>query len=262
MFNVDIETIKKHFLPFGVPNNVYKFRKIDPQLLSSLSEGYFWCSKPSEFNDPFDCYKHFLTFEPTVEDIVELFKTVSKTQGQQLKDHIDYFTKHPEEVSRAYYSIVEQTIESQGICCFANNYENNLLWSHYGDHHKGVCLAFQPDMDLESFLTFKVRYAKGIVPENYFANGGLGAIFTLTTKSLDWEYEDEYRVITDSPGKRHFKKEALTTIIFGCTTTEQEMLSVINVVENSGYKNMAYGQAYTLPNSFKLAFKVVIPGPH
>jgi len=221
--------------------------------------GYFWCSKPTDFNDPFDCYKYFLTFQPNAQDIAELFRTVSKFTGQELEDNIKYYSEHPDEVANAYYSTVEGIIESQWICCFANNYESILMWSHYGDHRKGLCLAFTPARDPESFYTFKVRYAHDIVPENYFAKGGLGAIFTLTTKAIDWSYEDEYRVMHDSLGKRYFKKNALTTVIFGCRTSEPEMLSVINIIENSGYENVKYGQAYTLLNSFKLAFRSVIP---
>jgi hypothetical protein len=47
-----------HFLGLPIvtsPRFLYKFGRVSSNLLSSLSEGYLWYSRPGDFNDPFDC---------------------------------------------------------------------------------------------------------------------------------------------------------------------------------------------------------------
>uniref|UniRef100_UPI0040565126 DUF2971 domain-containing protein n=1 Tax=Candidatus Electronema sp. TaxID=2698783 RepID=UPI0040565126 len=30
----------------------------------------------------------------------------------------------------------------RGVCCFSTTYSSPLLWSHYGDQHKGICIGY------------------------------------------------------------------------------------------------------------------------
>lgn len=61
----------QEFLPDGLPDTLYKFTAINSNLYQSIRDGYLWHSQPSILNDPFDCYKHLLTFRPTDNDIAE-----------------------------------------------------------------------------------------------------------------------------------------------------------------------------------------------
>ena len=86
--------------------------------------------------------------------------------------------------------------ETTGVICFSKAWNNPVLWSHYGDKHKGICLGFDlPD--------------KSVVPVNYepkrlqidmkkdFDEGKFGQekmLRILATKFKDWQYEDEARV--------------------------------------------------------------------
>jgi len=38
--------------------------------------------------------------------------------------------------------VFEDTKSKLGIFCASKSYMNTLLWSHYGDSHKGICLGF------------------------------------------------------------------------------------------------------------------------
>src|SRR5580700_1933129 len=40
----------------------------------------------------------------------------------------------------------ERIVEMHGALCFSRSWSNILMWSHYGDRHKGICLGFDlPD---------------------------------------------------------------------------------------------------------------------
>ena len=46
-----------------------------------------------------------------------------------------------------YLEQVEQVLYPDWyVACFMKDYRNSSVWSHYGDHHKGVCLIFQAEM--------------------------------------------------------------------------------------------------------------------
>jgi hypothetical protein len=108
----------------------------------------------------------------------------------------------------------KQVIQNLGINCYCGESENLLLWSHYGDSHRGVALGFdidegwfQPDNDNAreaARLTMKVDYPRGNrravlhwksdiepLPVEHQMVGVLKRGYTV--KGWDWKYENEYR---------------------------------------------------------------------
>lgn len=80
--------------------------------------------------------------------------------------------------------------KNNGILCFSTNWWNPLMWSHYADRHKGICLGF--DIDDEHQKT-KVIYLNNrpSIPEK--RDQDFGRQFLLT-KHEDWKYEEEVRL--------------------------------------------------------------------
>jgi len=45
---------------------------------------------------------------------------------------------------RQRFNSFRRKIERQyGVLCFSRSWSNPLLWSHYGDKHRGMCLGFE-----------------------------------------------------------------------------------------------------------------------
>ncbi|AMR32721.1 hypothetical protein A0256_15465 [Mucilaginibacter sp. PAMC 26640] len=246
------------FLPEGLPEKLYKFSAINANFYSGLKEGYLWHSRPLTFNDPFDCYKHLLKFEPSEADIVDFCTRNYKTGDPPLNQQIINLLRNPQHLVDAQWESLEDSINGQGICCFAENYSNTLMWSHYANNHSGICLVFSPHLDLTPFIV-KVRYTSNFTPLNYYENNRIGALVMLSTKSEDWAYESEYRSISATPGKNHFDKKMLTEIIFGCKTSRDDIFDVIDAIEKSGYKNVAFTKTYMETDSFRLGFRPLMP---
>ena len=91
-----------------------------------------------------------------------------------------------------------------GMLCFSKTWRNPVLWSHYADKHKGICLGF----DVPSKLLRKVEYLPRRLPfDQWVPEEGIGPLFW--TKFQHWEYEAEYRRIIGlheaiNSGSRHF----------------------------------------------------------
>jgi len=97
------------------------------------------------------------------------------------------------------------------ISCFSKRYDSILMWSHYGDKHKGICIEFErPEKD---FLDVKyskkrckfdledtTRRVLGYMLSNEEVDvNDKGLIRCISepfiVKSLDWQYEEEVRCI-------------------------------------------------------------------
>ncbi|WP_316840059.1 DUF2971 domain-containing protein [Pedobacter gandavensis] len=250
-----VKTYMKEFLPDGLPEKIYKFASISENTLKALREGYLWYSSPSSFNDPYDCYRHLLKFEPSKDDILAFVTKTTHLKGRALELEIEYFLANPGFLPEAQFSNLPDTINEQGICCFTLNYKNTLMWSHYAKNHSGICMVFEPRKDIQSFFICKVRYAKEFIPVNYYEQNHIGLMFLIVTKSDDWAYECEYRSINPNHGAVAFRKNALVEIIFGCKVRQEDVYSIVDTLESSGYKGIKYTQAYMESNSFKLGFK-------
>lgn len=96
-------------------------------------------------------------------------------------------------------SIRRKLGEQNGVLCFSQKWSNPVLWSHYGDKHKGIALGFDiPELVGEQFW-INVNYVNERL--DYTAS----ALQTwkpddmrkvLATKFEHWRYEDEVRIFS------------------------------------------------------------------
>lgn len=83
-----------------------------------------------------------------------------------------------------------------GLLCFSRSWNNPVLWSHYGDKHRGVCLGFDIPDEFAKPVSYQGKRLAArmehIGPRD--TNATLGYQL-LTTKFEHWRYEDEVRLI-------------------------------------------------------------------
>jgi hypothetical protein len=105
------------------------------------------------------------------------------------------------------------------------------MWSHYAEHHTGICLEFR---STSSTLFFgraqKVHYKTDHPELNYFRSSReewVNAI--MLTKAKFWEYEEEWRIIehAEGPGTYRFPHELLTGIVLGCRMADDKKQKII-----------------------------------
>lgn len=86
-------------------------------------------------------------------------------------------------------------LKHYGVACFTETDTNVLMWAYYGEGQQGVCVEFDTSEDKLFFKeTYKVQY-KGHFESIKKVVDSFDYIDVLTTKSLDWKHEREWRVI-------------------------------------------------------------------
>lgn len=177
-------------------------------------EGYFEnelfrFTQPKYLNDPFECMpkKSFsLNYK-----ICELIKSKirkkrnNSVSSQLIEDSFSNLFISANLLNIFHNNYVEDINNEIGILSLSEIWNNTLMWSHYTEYHKGICVGF--DSNHEFFEEYtnedktefkkikKVEYSnkrvklpkdekeEHLIQENYF------------TKSKDWKYEKEIRVI-------------------------------------------------------------------
>ena len=86
--------------------------------------------------------------------------------------------------------------QNVGLLCFSSNWASPVLWSHYGDRHRGICLGF----NVHKSEAIKVRYADNRLHTQLPDFGRLNNVddklreLLICTKFRDWGYEKEIRL--------------------------------------------------------------------
>jgi hypothetical protein len=118
--------------------------------------------------------------------------------------------------------------EQVGVFCVSTKRDNLLMWAHYADSHRGICLEFDGLSNLMAHA-HKVTYSVERVPINPFDDSDAAMMDkSLLTKSDHWSYEAEWRLIRDQggPGVVEYRPHVLKGIIFGALTSH----SIIDTV--------------------------------
>jgi len=245
-------------LEIGVKNKqlsqfLCKYRTID-SAKKLLENNSLWFSSPKEFNDPFDC-QIVPDTNNTREEIAEFIK---KNTFEQLSDEVinDLSTivfNEPNRWKDTIESTFDKIINSTGICCFTLNEQNLLMWSHYTDSHKGICLKFDILKDPNFFVyPLPVNYSQDYPIYNHLGNRETIVKDMVLTKSLDWEYEGEIRVLKmNKNGLIPFKKESLVEIIFGCNTSPKDIAEIIEL-SNKNHFDVRFKKAEKMQREFGL----------
>ena len=134
---------------------VYKF--LDARFgLKSLCEKRLKISKLDDLNDPF-----------------ELLPYDIRNKGHR----------------RALYATKKELEQNRGLLCFSATWRNPVIWAHYADKHKGLCLGFEaPDDRARQVKYVSKRLPFPLTPKP--AN----ATAMLFTKYRSWSYEREIRI--------------------------------------------------------------------
>ena len=146
-----------------------------------------------------------------------------------------------------------------GMGCFSAKNDNILMFSHYADHHRGICLGVDPMKLAETMHDASSKIRADIRPIWYFntmppIDFETQPALCATCKHDVWSYEEEYRLFLTRDrtllpaGLYSFGPEALISVIFGCRATD-ECISFIKSVTKD-ITHLRYYRAVREPNRF------------
>ncbi|MCF5874827.1 DUF2971 domain-containing protein [Aeromonas veronii] len=146
-------------------------------------------SNPKFLNDPFE--------SEIGDNLVQYVASILKITDT---DEIDGLKKTFNDVLKA-----------NGVFSVSETSRNSLMWSHYGDEHRGLCIGLNKELfndavkptqsihRLAEYIPKKVSYDNYRFDRNYISKSGYNLTDYLKehflTKSDYWIYEKEYRCI-------------------------------------------------------------------
>ncbi|MFM5095678.1 DUF2971 domain-containing protein [Aeromonas rivipollensis] len=136
-------------------------------------------------------------------------------------------------------------LQGLGVLSLSRTANNILMWFHYADNHRGFVVEFKYDMDilsskahrLESLFPTPVEYETS--RPIHKMSEQFDPIKHFLTKSIDWQYEQEERVITTNEGHGihpYNRKETLNAVFAGAKMSDKDFESLKNAVEIASYE--------------------------
>lgn len=210
-----------------------------------MSEAEVYFASPTSFNDPLDCSP---TIEVDIEiDVLEklLYRMVASLRTPQAAkgeisnhrymatEYGDYKVPGPamEYYKRRLSSAIQESLQKEfgkhGVLSLASRWNCPLMWSHYADHHQGICLEYEMDEradvnPVEYALSRRIR-ASDIAAwklDHSMPSKELVYRTFFFAKAPSWKYEREWRSVSDSIGPQ-FIPARLNAVHFGlrCDTS-------------------------------------------
>ena len=215
-----------------LPPQLYRYRSVDgpdqARTQRIIETGLHYFASPTSFNDPFDCRPNF-ALDSDENSVREYLYGMWARRAPHMsedarKQEVDAILQDPARDPRipennmifaaVYDSLVTARI---GVLCLSEVKDSILMWSHYADCHRGICLVY--DTDNEFFVHAQpVQYQRERPRVNPVIHSNEqmldSAIFT---KSEAWAYEKEWRIIhyQHGSGERQSPHACLKAIIVG-----------------------------------------------
>jgi hypothetical protein len=166
-------------------------------------------SRPDSFNDPWDCRVHFQvpTDAPGRKRVldwpIENHRKCLPLNSESERVHIaQMFALNPANLEEAFLLMEPEMYRRMcnrcRVYCLSEIPDSPLMWAHYAASHTGICLEFDaqrspfaPQTGATKVIYGRTYPAHDIVTVDHLP---------LVTKSEDWSYEVEWRLIAEERG--------------------------------------------------------------
>lgn len=243
-----------------IPPVLYKYRNFDEFGWRMLTELEVFFASPRHFNDPLDTRIPVLYEQGTLKQMYKKnyenseFLPVKMTRKERKRWAMEaartVYNNRNDPVRREDYRRVtsEKMDQMAGILSLSAVRDHTLMWSHYAGSHRGFCIGFDSHkliqfMDRKFYegvflLLDRVRYYNDFPKLNPYKMTDTEIFMTkLFSKSQDWSYEKEYRIICDD--RPDFALELDTSILhsitLGAKCSSDDREEAIRLVRDVGY---------------------------
>jgi hypothetical protein len=190
---------------------------------TTLASHRLWFASPAQYNDPaeflfrvrlpasVEAWRAMLARRPELG-----LRPVSELSDEAVKAVAARFALRGPAILN---SVRDTILAESAICCFAGSYRHPLLWAHYADGHRGICLEFRSNGPTSVVgLSNRVRYSHRtpVIDLDTRDLGAAGRLVALT-KGSHWSYERESRIVDSDHGAgyRRFGANEITRVFLG-----------------------------------------------
>jgi hypothetical protein len=225
---------------------VYKY--CDPSGVTILTSRMIYLTRPRAFNDPFDLKPHYAT---------TMYVTVGRGKPHAISDV---------QVADAETAL---KIRNSVVLSFSANPTSLLMWAHYAAGHTGLAIGFDSSGSILAEasphrLFQRVTYSPDRPSKPTAMQLSDDEVWL--TKSTEWEYEEEWRIIdshlsatedrpADPDGNRwrfRIRPESVQCVILGCRAEHRLLLDVVTILRSPDYLHVRLFQAESDDRHYRL----------
>ena len=218
--------IKYHFYSERIDSDfeneyvyLYSFRPFSEYVISDLVNNEITVSHASVVNDPFDSL------------VIPWLKIQSQMPvGLYNYDHLKLL-----EQSYSYFRF-RSFVTTPKLCKSDSIFRNILMWSHYADKHKGICICyklskkFYSKRDEESLKWNSLRRITYVKHAPHLIANYIYDRDAFLTKASNWSYEKEVRLLSFDPTTESKYstikldiESSVSSIYLGCEFPEKQI---------------------------------------
>jgi len=276
---------------------LYKY--LEPDRIDVLQKCRIRFTQPIVFNDPFESRPYFdcVTRDSDISSLVRRIEELPQYEWDNIdpkmrrdlsrEQFIQEMKHDPSELvtlikdtslpERFLVKLLEDTSAELGVLSLSEKNDNLLMWAHYAKSHEGFVLGFdtthswfnQHKSPADPFnCPQKVRYS---INRPFIAMLELSAQVILT-KSIDWKYEQEWRIIKfleegDTIVKMtpyplypiylfSFPPDCIDSIYFGVRMSEDNQIAMTELLrKNSSLHHIKLFRAVISKTDFRIEFQ-------
>ena len=236
----------------------FKYRAIGKYVIDSLIKSQLYFCSPKRLNDPFDCQ-------------INIEKALEKSISKSGKDKREKLLKLVTELGD-FPAQYQRDSQNFGVFSFSKTALNPVMWSHYADEHRGICLYYEIP---NSFLDYSKNGVLGVSPVEYgtnpFSDWFESEALTLSERGLDelamemmkkllifknksWEYEQEARILADKSGNIEIDPGWLKAVFLGMRTPNEDIDLFRRLIrERSSYRDVVFSMVKPDDSDFGVA---------
>jgi hypothetical protein len=269
-----------------LPAVFYKYRPVNERTKNLLSRRELYFPLAAEINDPFDCRiilnrdappetlwpmlkAHLQKKYATADEVEVVYRLLMDTapKGYNVtRERAEKFVadeewrKMPTHTEIGYMNILSARLAKTRLLCMSAVPDSLLMWSHYSDSHQGICLGFAPDPVLSKMKP--VTYVRDYPDvSSYLVDDEAYVNLSLYTKSIDWKYEKEWRLVLTAADRitnpiYRFPSGTLSEVVFGCQCSFKDRLRVETWIGAAGLDPKMY-EAVPARGAFRLQVKLL-----
>lgn len=163
---------------------IYKYYRGINRDWNSIIKPELWLSRADCFNDPYDCAFLYNCHSKKVYDPKTEYNLAVEEGIRQYEQD-----KKSDTIQSAVF-----------VGCFSERNDSLLMWSHYADEHRGLCIGYKLHDLIKNYNCFPVIYNDEMPQEKEIGLDKKDSLMKyILTKCSDWSYEKEWRIIQIDP---------------------------------------------------------------
>lgn len=249
--------------PKELPSRYFKYMKAD-RLISILENPCIRFTSPDDLNDPYECHLTLDVAAVKARFRDHLLNQPEAFPAARIEEMVDNNERH---------LVIDALLEYRRrrndlrVLSLTTNPLELLMWAHYGDEHRGVVVELDiwhpsircgsPGGDMYSSLE-EVKYTHQKV---FGIPDPMVLIDVLSRKSVEWQYEREWRLIRTKSMTREHKHgvdvvdidlSVIRSIYFGARTPVEKIKNAVELIETAGINGVNLLKVDIAPHKYEL----------